>query len=273
LYFAAYRGRVFVYVPRSVPKQTIPRHPDLQLLTSPSRVAYLIGGYLDPTSPHSINHLIVASLGQEEIVLTCYDDGDVIAFYTKDIAECILTKPDTPTPAIPRQRRASTWSFDTGNAPRPFFHENVGISAWGLAVHQKSRLIAVSSNRFEVTVFAPALATHESAPSRNCDCNACCDGVESHVRRRARNWRIVVSLGPLADNIPNISFVDDKYGYAEKISAIDIKGAMWLADIWKPCQAAIRVMPSTSPLLKSEEFWPASSRYVVALQLHLRGKL
>jgi hypothetical protein len=145
LYFAAYRGRVFVYVPRSVPKQTIPRHPDLQLLTSPSRVAYLIGGYLDPTSPHSINHLIVASLGQEEIVLTCYDDGDVIAFYTKDIAECILTKPDTPTPAIPRQRRASTWSFDTGNAPRPFFHENVGISAWGLAVHQKSRLIAVSS--------------------------------------------------------------------------------------------------------------------------------
>ncbi|KAG8421203.1 hypothetical protein J3458_003099 [Metarhizium acridum] len=260
LYFSAYRGRVFVYVPRSVPKQTIPQHPDVQLVTSPSQAALKIRGYLDPTSPHSINHMIVGSLGQEEVVLTCHDDGDVIAFYTKDVVEYILAKSEIPSSATPKQRRASVSSLNAGNAPKPFFHENVGISAWGLALHQKSRLIAVSSNRYEVTVFAPALATNGSRSSRNCDCEACCDGVESHVRRRARNWRIVVSLGPLADNIPNISFVDDKYGYAEKISAIDIKGAMWLADIWKAFQAAIRVMPSTSPLLKSEEFWPATSR-------------
>ncbi|EFY90884.1 hypothetical protein MAC_03000 [Metarhizium acridum CQMa 102] len=260
LYFSAYRGRVFVYVPRSVPKQTIPQHPDVQLVTSPSQAALKIRGYLDPTSPHSINHMIVGSLGQEEVVLTCHDDGDVIAFYTKDVVEYILAKSAIPSSATPKQRRASVSSLNAGNAPKPFFQENVGISAWGLALHQKSRLIAVSSNRYEVTVFAPALATNGSRSSRNCDCEACCDGVESHVRRRARNWRIVVSLGPLADNIPNISFVDDKYGYAEKISAIDIKGAMWLADIWKAFQAAIRVMPSTSPLLKSEEFWPATSR-------------
>ncbi|TWU74501.1 hypothetical protein ED733_005483 [Metarhizium rileyi] len=199
----------------------------------------LVRGYLDSRSPHSINHMIVGSLGQEEIVLTCHDDGDVVAFYTKDIAECILAKADLPSSAMPEQRRASMSTLNTGNVPKPFFHENVGISAWGLAVHQKSRLIAVSSNRFEVTVFAPALATNESRSSRDCD---------------------FVSLGPLADNIPNISFVDDKYGNAEKISAIDIKGAMWLANIWKASQAAIRVMPSNSQLLKSEEFWPAASR-------------
>lgn len=35
-----------------------------------------------------------------------------------------------------------------------FFCENVGISAWGLAVHSASRLIAVSSNHHEITVFA-----------------------------------------------------------------------------------------------------------------------
>lgn len=195
-------------------------------------------------------------------MVACYDDGDVAAFYTRHIAEYISSKPEIPSSTTPKQRRKSSSSLYTESTPKPFFQENVGISAWGLAVHQKSRLIAVSSNRFEVTVFAPALAANESMTGRNCDCDACCDGVESHVRRRARNWRIVVSMGPLADNIPNISFVDDKHGYAEKISAIDIKGAMWLADIWRPSQAAIRVMPSTSPLLKSEEFWPAASRYV-----------
>jgi hypothetical protein len=38
-----------------------------------------------------------------------------------------------------------------------FFHENVGMTAWGLALHEESRLIAVSSNRREVTVFVPAV--------------------------------------------------------------------------------------------------------------------
>ncbi|GAB0141578.1 hypothetical protein EsHS_00002165 [Epichloe bromicola] len=253
------RSRIFVYVPRSVPRQTIPRHPDAQLITYPSRVAYLIGGYIDPDSPHMINHLVVGSLGQEEIVVTCHDDGDVTAFYTKDVAEYILRNSDIPPAATPKQRRTSSSAASRWNAPKPFFQENVGISAWGLAIHEQSRLIAVSSNRSEVTVFAPALAAR-GPQALNCDCDSCCEGVQERVRRRARNWRIVVSLGPLASNIPNISFVDDKHGNANKISAIDIKGAMWLADIWNPKQAAIKVMPSTSSLLKSEEFWPASSR-------------
>ena len=34
------------------------------------------------------------------------------------------------------------------------FHENVGSSAWGLAIHSQSRLIAVSSNLKQVSVFA-----------------------------------------------------------------------------------------------------------------------
>lgn len=41
--------------------------------------------------------------------------------------------------------------------PGSFFHENVGMTAWGLALHEESRLIAVSSNRREVTVFVPAI--------------------------------------------------------------------------------------------------------------------
>jgi hypothetical protein len=47
-----------------------------------------------------------------------------------------------------------------------FFHENVGQSVWGLAIHEQSRLIAVSSNAREVTLFIfgfiqDALVTYE----------------------------------------------------------------------------------------------------------------
>lgn len=35
-----------------------------------------------------------------------------------------------------------------------FFHENVGCSVWGLAIHAQSRMIAVSSNLKQVTVFS-----------------------------------------------------------------------------------------------------------------------
>ncbi|KAG5982132.1 hypothetical protein E4U55_002259 [Claviceps digitariae] len=267
LYFTAYRSRIYVYVPRSVPRQTLPRHPDAQIGTHPSSAGRIVGGHIDIDAPHTINHLVVGSLGQEEVVVTCHDDGDVTALYTKDIAEYIVSKfsmasaaTGTATTTTPEQRRTTSLPvMSRRKPPKPFFQENVGISAWGIAIHQHSRLIAVSSNRSEITVFAPALAAPEPQKQK-CDCDSCCQGIEDRVRRRVRNWRIVVALGPLASNIPNISFVDDKYGNADKISAIDIKGAMWLADIWKPKQAAIRVMPSTSPLFKSEEFWPASSR-------------
>ncbi|KAG5951065.1 hypothetical protein E4U53_003831 [Claviceps sorghi] len=271
LYFTAYRSRIYVYVPRSVPRQTIPRYPDAQIGTYPSPIARKVGGHIDFDAPHTINHLVVGWLGREEVVVTCHDDGDVTALYTKDIAEYIAGKLNmaaaattttamTNTPTSPKQRRTSlSPTVSRRKPPKPFFQENVGISAWGIAIHQHSRLIAVSSNRAEITVFAPALAT-PAPQTPNCDCDSCCGSVEDRVRRRVRNWRIVIALGSLASNIPNISFVDDKHGNADKISAIDIKGAMWLADIWKPKQAAIRVAPATSPLLKSEEFWPEKSR-------------
>lgn len=46
-----------------------------------------------------------------------------------------------------------------------FFLENVGDSAWGLAIHEKSRLIAVSSNKKEVTVFV-----HGTYSKEGCNC-------------------------------------------------------------------------------------------------------
>ncbi|KAG6122764.1 hypothetical protein E4U13_001300 [Claviceps humidiphila] len=267
LYFTAYRSSIYAYVPRSVPRQTIPRDPDVHVYTY-AHAGATAGGEIDDTTPHSINHLVVGMLGTQEIVVITHDDGNVTAFYTKDFAEYIrcsrsnAPSANTMAPArkTPRKRRELRLRASSRmKMPKPFFEESVGISAWGIAIHQQSRLIAISSNRHEVMVFAPALVA-TGPQAQTCDCLSCCQGLEERVRRRARNWRIVVALGPEASNVPNISFVDDEHGNAERISAIDIRGNMWLADIWKPHQAPMRVMPSSGQLLMSEEFLPAPSR-------------
>ncbi|KPM35254.1 hypothetical protein AK830_g11322 [Neonectria ditissima] len=247
LYFVAYQGRIFIYRPRNVPTQTIPRRPDFQLAPAPSFAAQSIGGFLDLRRPHLINNIVTGLLGRDEIVVACYDDGDVVAYYVKELDE-----------RVSDQRGARTGA-SSKRPPRLFFHENVGISAWGLAIHQKSRVIAVSSNRHEVTVFAFGLAADRRVSTESW-LQALRDQPDANVRRRARNWRIVVLLGSQAANVPNVCFVDDDDGYADKVCAIDIKGGMWLASIWKAHQPPIYISPLCHPLLKSEEFYPAPSR-------------
>ncbi|KAL7954642.1 hypothetical protein V8C34DRAFT_293911 [Trichoderma compactum] len=251
LYFVAYQGHIFAYTPRSIPKQTIPRHPDLQIYPKPSKEALSIGGYIDPTTPHVINHVITGYLGREEIIVACYDDGDVVAYYVKEIADAIV------------RAKRSAGKIHVNRQPRRFFHENVGYTAWGLAIHRKSRLIAVSTNRYEVTVFAFALTTYQKKSKRKrefCDCCQSSGNPKSSIPRRARNWRIVVALGSQADNIPNICFTDSEDGQAEKICAIDINGVVWIADIWRISQPVVQIPPSKHLVLQSEEFWPAPSR-------------
>ncbi|KAL6832806.1 hypothetical protein V8C40DRAFT_236047 [Trichoderma camerunense] len=251
LYFVAYQGHIFAYTPRSIPKQTIPRDPDLQIYPRPSKEALSIGGYIDPDTPHVINHIITGYLGREEILVACYDDGDVVAYYVKEIADSIS------------KTKRSTGKTHAHRQPRRFFHENVGHTAWGLAIHRKSRLIAVSTNRYEVTVFAFALTTCQKKSRRIrefCDCCQSSGNTQSSIPRRARNWRIVVTFGAEASNIPNICFADSEDGQAEKICAVDINGVIWIADIWRISQPVVQIPPSKHLILQSEEFWPAPSR-------------
>ncbi|KAL7924028.1 CRT10 domain-containing protein [Trichoderma austrokoningii] len=257
LYFVAYQGHIFIYVPRSVPKQRIPQDPDFRIYPPPSKEAVVIGGTVDIATPHTINHIITGYLGEQEIVLACYDDGDVVAYYVKDMADWIESKRNQS-----KAQRGSSKAY-TSRPPRLLFHENVGQSAWGLAIHRKSRLIAVSSNRSEVTVFAFALASCRNKSRKNkqaCDCCQSCDSPKSGTPRRARNWRIVVALREETSNIPNVSFLDDVDGQAEKVCAVDIKGALYIADIWRMFQPVIKVDPFEHDALRSEEFWPAPSR-------------
>ncbi|KAK2040495.1 hypothetical protein LZ31DRAFT_557760 [Colletotrichum somersetense] len=224
LYFAAYENRIFIYRPKSTPKQALPREPNLILATKPDKIARHIGGTLDRRFHHQANHIAVGFLGREEVLVSVYDDGSVFAYYTRHIAQYI--------------ERASSGCRSTNLIPKPFFRENVGISAWGIAIHQKSRLIAVSSNRKEVTVFAFGLSRlPEAVEGRERPLDYC----ERSVLKRKRNWKICIPLGDGGHNIPNISLWDDHEGFAEKVVANDIYGTTWILDIWKVGTAPFKI--------------------------------
>ncbi|KAF8866496.1 hypothetical protein BDZ45DRAFT_720071 [Acephala macrosclerotiorum] len=143
LYFTACVDRILVFVPRDL-RNTIPGKPDLILHLPRSFKATQVGGYIVPSVPHGINNIKIGDLGDLEILLVACDDGDVVAFYTHLInheVQLAMNEGHT-TPPI--------------KLMRPDFLQNVGISAWGLAIHTQSRLIAVGSNLKQITVFAPA---------------------------------------------------------------------------------------------------------------------
>ncbi|SPQ17860.1 6d3c751f-4505-4dd6-ac4f-3af93eb9be9c [Thermothielavioides terrestris] len=231
LYFAAYQDRIYVYQPRRSAPRILPSQ-SLILQPRPSKYADFAGGAIDPRFPHQVNHIIVGNLGLLEIVLLAYDDGDVIAYYTHAIVRCIRANADDVRRGGARTRQPAH--------PKPFFHENVGKSAWGMAIHERSRLIAVGSNLHEVTVFAFALSNPTTvynfpdadlSPRTRCGQTAL--ALEKHLRSRTRTWRIVLPLSHVGDNIPNLAFMDDEAGEADKVVAIDVAGNVWLLDIWK----------------------------------------
>ena len=227
LYFTAYRGKIWAYCPVGPLAQGLGEEPALVInhTVSPigARMPYRIPGW----TPEEANQMIVGFLGDVEILLLCFENGDVEAYYTREIAACITHHPQS-SGSVSRP------------PPRPFFVANVGDSAWGLAIHSKSRLIAVSSNRPEVTVFAFALIR---APPPGKFLKAPHTPFEAAVLARKRNWRIVLPVKRNGHNIPNIDFVSSPNGHAQKISAVDIHGNLWLLDIWRQGTAPALIVP------------------------------
>ncbi|KAL1306601.1 hypothetical protein AAFC00_005285 [Neodothiora populina] len=143
VYFVAYGEKIYVYQPQ-FPTQVIPKEPEVVIDTLPSSPG--LPGYINPRRPHAINKLVVQYLGQDEVLAVVRDDGDVDAYLTRHIHQ-----------ALERRHQASNSLGTQGSDLRPFFQRNVGISAWGLAIHGEARMIAVSSNHAEVTIFTFAL--------------------------------------------------------------------------------------------------------------------
>lgn len=227
LYFAAYRGKIWVYCPVGPFARGLGKVPALVINHAVSPIGAHMPRRITGWTPEEANHMVVGFLGDVEILLLCFENGDVEAYHTRDIAACITHHPRNPG-SVSRP------------PPRPFFVANVGDSPWGLAIHSKSRLIAVSSNRHEVTVFAFALTR---APPPGKFVKAPHTPFEAAVLARKRNWRIVLPLKPSGHYIPSIDFVNNPHGHAHKISAVDIRGNIWLLDIWRQGTAPALIEP------------------------------
>lgn len=168
-----------------------------------------------------------------------YDNGDVVAYDVRDVSAEVLRIGKLRSMAA---RKGSVLPAQPRSTTKPFLHENVGKSAWGLAVHRQSRLIAVSSNHREITVFAVALhGDHVGSAT----CEGCTD-VKKQVQQRRRTWHIVIALGHDAANIPNVSFLEDEHGDADKVCGMDISGKAWVADIWNPREQCSYLKASSS---------------------------
>ncbi|KAI0408909.1 hypothetical protein F4802DRAFT_593766 [Xylaria palmicola] len=255
MYAAAYGKAIHISRVRSCVDHALPAHPDLILEPPRSSEGKRVGGYISPMNkPHYMNHLIMGDLGLEEILLVACDDGDVIAYYNVHIERAL-------------SQLESGGVVRKPTSLKPFFHQNVGKSAWGLAIHKNSRLIAVSNNTPQVHVFVMALADNtpqasadfrpEPEPARALfqhiredsgeEClqpssgsivphnrNICIrnDGRRHCFPQRQFGYEIIRKAGRVGDNIPSVAFIDDASGYASKVVAIDLTGKLWYMPIW-----------------------------------------
>ena len=239
LYFVALETSIRVYQP-CFPFQTVGSKPCLTI--PPTLAEPNAHGYIDARQSHTINHVIVGDLGTEEILLVATDSGNVAAYHTKAIRDAIKRDP--------YKYSADARSDFVG--VRAFFSHWVHESAWGLAIHKKARMIAVSANtpyhtpaqddHAKITVFAFALTGQaDSQEGDNHQSNVLLEQpewkawepnpYEPWLGDRSRNYKTILS-GHI-DNIPNISFVNSNHDRdGSWLLSTDIGGRMKLWHIW-----------------------------------------
>lgn len=199
-----------------------PQFPSQQLASEPIFTLNLpvthtlLPGYINPSNPHAVNHLVIGDLGNEEILVCACDDGDVIAYTTRSINFAINTR-ESGTDA----------GVADPNYIRPILHRNIRKSAWGIAIHKTARLIAISANTQEITIFAFALKAEPSSAKDPRDPTS-----KVYLECRAQDREI--SLQGHATNIPNIAFCnteDDRIGVY--LVSNDINGTVVIWRIWE----------------------------------------
>ncbi|KNG90137.1 hypothetical protein ANOM_001374 [Aspergillus nomiae NRRL 13137] len=148
LLFVAYTHQIYVWEPAGS-FQTLGAKPEM-IITPVMKDPYS-SGYISPHMPHAINNILVDDLGRDEVLLLVTDSGNVCGYRVEAIFSALKRAAE----------RKEHRPFD-GSQVLPFFVEYVEASAWGLAIHKFSRLIAVTANTGLVTVFAFALVNHAS---------------------------------------------------------------------------------------------------------------
>lgn len=238
LFFVAYSEEVYVYEPR-FPCQSLGKDPTLVIKLPVSRSG--LPGHLNPRYPHVINHMVVDDLGDEETLACCCDDGDVVLYHVTAIARVIdLRAEHGPFDA----RRNGAEDCGGLRAVRPFYHWNVGRSAWGLAMHKAGRMLAVSNNNHVIDVVAFAL--RHPAPGSSSASSASDDDDKVGLLAADPSTSAVVAPRPRPvgnrhvrlsghlSNIPSVAFCNDDGHDAkgEWLVSTDIDGVMIVWDIW-----------------------------------------
>jgi hypothetical protein len=221
LLFVAFKSAISVYTP-SYPEQSLGRPKFCWLVANPEPAGY------NPDPEAIVNHVVVGDLGHEEILVCACDNGDVYCYYTRAIEHATKTMGmgSNPKEAI-------------SCGPPLFYHFNVGMSAWGIAIHKHARMVAVSSNSHRVTVKAFALAEREASeeahgehPAENGHDSD--DSVNDARCRRDRAKELKLSLRGHDTNIPSISFCNDSSDPTGKyLVSSDIEGTAIIWHVWK----------------------------------------
>lgn len=238
LYFVAFGTQIHVFEP-VFPFQEIANKPKLVL--SPPMTRPNAPGYIDPTNPHTIDHLIVGDLGNDEILLLCTDSGNLAAYSTLSIKTVIDRK------------TTDRWGFIDDGGVKAFFSQAVDKSAWGLAIHETARLIAVSCNashpddddhvNASVTVFAFSLV--KPGPGNDASEAAASEDNFNDIQHqewfpqkgtldpRDRSRNIVIHHAFHESNIPSIAFLNNGVDpYGEWVLSTDIDGKMLLTKVF-----------------------------------------
>ena len=220
------------------------------------------GGYIDPSKPHAINHLIVGDFGNEEILLACCDDGDVISYKTYSVELAIRHRQQCNFRgggclSLARMRYTQDRLkilHQGGGCPHllpthsvePWFAVSVGHSAWGLSIQKEARLIAVSSNSRQVDVFAPALCHGKRVSFREIQRkngllskDVQLDGISRAPWPNSRPFKPndrtinqLVHTGISWKNIPSIAFFNsDLHKDAQWLAVTSIDGTAWIYDL------------------------------------------
>jgi hypothetical protein len=218
-----------VYEPR-FPSQSLELQPALTIRLPVTRPG--LSGHIDNTFPHAVNHLLVDDLGDEEILACACDDGDVLLYHVTSIAGLVLSRLGS------KPANQVSGAGAENEAVRPFFHENVGKSAWGMAMHKTARMFAVSNNSQIIDVIAFALRQNTDDSSSETPDEETPPG--SPARPITQNQH--VRLTGHQANIPSVAFCnnaldpDGLWLVSTDVGGVLIVWNIWTGSIIHRCQ-------------------------------------
>ena len=224
LFFIAFLDYICVYTP-DFPDQVVAGEPAgwIKLRASQAHLK----GYIDEQSPQTANYITIKQFGDEEILLATCDSGDVIGYHVRAIEKAL---PQSPSPVTDTRSRHFYRDRSRQLFISPFFHENVGLSAWGVDVHSSARLIAVSSNTHNIIIFSFALSSSVEGEMEMLDRVELPDHMQSFSRLsskwtarldiRSRDENLVWALLGHTDNIPHVSFFNGQVSQKIRVHPI-----------------------------------------------------